>query len=175
MCKFVGAGPGRPTTRGSLRGRAWRRVQVDVLGTMALLAADQTRPGVSVDINVSYIGAAKIGAELVATGTVLRAGRSLGYTEVGAPVPQSAPHAVPLRPSSSCGVPVELWLAVNGLRARTRGGVRAAPRGVGARADAAARCSRHPHRRTAQVRITEADTDRLIALGRHTKAFPSAS
>eukprot|EP00037_Helgoeca_nana_P007762 m.70349 g.70349 ORF g.70349 m.70349 type:complete len:196 (-) comp18501_c0_seq3:1409-1996(-) len=55
---------------------------VDVLGTLALLAEDPSKPGVSVEINVSYLSAAKVGTHIVAEGTVLRSGRSLGYTEV---------------------------------------------------------------------------------------------
>eukprot|EP00037_Helgoeca_nana_P007759 m.70335 g.70335 ORF g.70335 m.70335 type:complete len:96 (-) comp18501_c0_seq1:1409-1696(-) len=57
-------------------------LKVDVLGTLALLAEDPSKPGVSVEINVSYLSAAKVGTHIVAEGTVLRSGRSLGYTEV---------------------------------------------------------------------------------------------
>jgi hypothetical protein len=34
--------------------------KVDVLGTLALLAEDPSKPGVSVEINVSYLSAAKV-------------------------------------------------------------------------------------------------------------------
>ena len=37
---------------------------VDIVGTMCCLAKDHTRPGVSVEINVSYASAARRGAEL---------------------------------------------------------------------------------------------------------------
>eukprot|EP00035_Acanthoeca_spectabilis_P004060 m.98416 g.98416 ORF g.98416 m.98416 type:complete len:192 (+) comp12427_c0_seq3:117-692(+) len=55
---------------------------VDVLGTMALLAQDSSRPGVSVEINVTYMSAAKVGSDITVEGSVLKLGRSLGFTEV---------------------------------------------------------------------------------------------
>jgi acyl-coenzyme A thioesterase 13 len=55
---------------------------VDVLGTLALIGADHTRAGVSLEMNVSFLAAAKAGDELVVTGRVLKAGRSIGFTEV---------------------------------------------------------------------------------------------
>ena len=55
---------------------------VDVLGTLALIGVDHTRAGVSLEMNVSFLAAAKAGDELVATGRVLKAGRSIGFTEV---------------------------------------------------------------------------------------------
>ena len=72
---------------------------VDVLGTMALLADDPLRPGVSVDINVTYIAAANTGDELILEGrcdqiaacchqgddridSVLKTGKRLGFTQV---------------------------------------------------------------------------------------------
>ena len=55
---------------------------VDVMGTMALLSQDPTRAGVSVDMNQTFCGAAKMGARLLLRGRVLKAGRSMGFTEV---------------------------------------------------------------------------------------------
>lgn len=62
---------------------------------MALLSRDPTKPGVSVDINVSYCSAPKVGSMLDIEGRcdelwrlhmtprrVLKLGRSLGFTEV---------------------------------------------------------------------------------------------
>jgi acyl-coenzyme A thioesterase 13 len=60
------------------------------MGTLALIAVDHTRPGVSVEIGVTYISAAKEGTVLVATGTALKAGRSLGFTEVAIRIKVSA-------------------------------------------------------------------------------------
>lgn len=55
---------------------------MDVLGTLALLSKDNTRPGVSVDINVSYLAGVKEGEKLLCKGTVLKTGRTLGFTSV---------------------------------------------------------------------------------------------
>ena len=55
---------------------------VDVVGTLALLGHDPTRPGVSVEMNQSFCAAAKEGTRLHLAGHVLRHGRTLGFTEV---------------------------------------------------------------------------------------------
>ena len=55
---------------------------VDVVGTLALIAHDPTRAGVSLEMNTSFLAAAQAGDELIATGRVLKAGRSIGFTEV---------------------------------------------------------------------------------------------
>jgi acyl-coenzyme A thioesterase 13 len=55
---------------------------VDVVGTMALLTMDPLRAGVSVDLNVTYLAAAKAGESIVAHGTVLKTGKKLGFAQV---------------------------------------------------------------------------------------------
>ena len=55
---------------------------VDIMGTLALLTIDPGRAGVSVEMNQSFIHAAKIGDRLLLTGRTLRYGRSLAFTEV---------------------------------------------------------------------------------------------
>ena len=55
---------------------------VDVVGTLALLGRDPTRPGVSVEMNQSFCTAAACGEALSITGSVLRYGKTLGFTEV---------------------------------------------------------------------------------------------
>ena len=55
---------------------------VDVVGTMAILSLDVTKPGVSVDLNVSFVSAAKSGENVVIKGTCHKLGRKLGFTEV---------------------------------------------------------------------------------------------
>ena len=55
---------------------------VDVVGTLALLGVDPTRPGVSVEMNQSFCAAAAVGDRVRAVGQVLRYGRTLGFTEV---------------------------------------------------------------------------------------------
>jgi acyl-coenzyme A thioesterase 13 len=57
-------------------------LQVDVLGTMALLASNSSKPGVSVELNTSYLAAAEVGSRLRIEGTALRIGKRLGFTEV---------------------------------------------------------------------------------------------
>ena len=41
---------------------------VDILGTMALLTINPLKPGVSIDINVNYLSAAKLGETLLLEG-----------------------------------------------------------------------------------------------------------
>ena len=66
---------------GTLHGGAIALV-VDVLGTLALLGRDPSRAGVSVDMNQSFLAAAKIGDRVSASSTVLRYGRSVGFTQI---------------------------------------------------------------------------------------------
>lgn len=49
---------------------------------MALLARDATKPGVSVELNTTFIAAAKKGDVLRIEGRVLKSGRTLGFTTV---------------------------------------------------------------------------------------------
>lgn len=55
---------------------------IDIVGTIALLTKEPTRAGVSVEINVSYLAAARDGETVTAHGRLLRAGRKLAFTEV---------------------------------------------------------------------------------------------
>jgi acyl-coenzyme A thioesterase 13 len=55
---------------------------VDIVGTMAALSVDPLRPGVSVDLNVSYMAAAKVGERVVLVGKCLRMGGRLAFTTV---------------------------------------------------------------------------------------------
>lgn len=66
---------------GTLHGGAAATI-VDVVGTMALLALDPLRPGVSVEINVSFVAAAKLGETVHVVGRTLRTGKRLGFTQV---------------------------------------------------------------------------------------------
>ncbi len=54
---------------------------VDVVGTLALLSMDATRPGVSVEMNQSFLRSAGTGERLLIEGRVLKAGKKLGFTE----------------------------------------------------------------------------------------------
>uniref|UniRef100_A0A0N5AQ08 Acyl-coenzyme A thioesterase 13 n=1 Tax=Syphacia muris TaxID=451379 RepID=A0A0N5AQ08_9BILA len=53
---------------------------VDIVTTMALTATPRAQPGVSVDLSVSYLAAAKLGETIVVDASVLRAGKMLAYT-----------------------------------------------------------------------------------------------
>ena len=66
---------------GTLHGGAISTI-VDVVGTMALLSKDPTRAGVSIEMNQTFCAAAKVGDRVALFGTVLRHGRTLGFTEV---------------------------------------------------------------------------------------------
>ncbi|KAI5091860.1 acyl-coenzyme A thioesterase 13 isoform X1 [Silurus meridionalis] len=55
---------------------------VDVISTAALLYTERGAPGVSVDMNITYINAAKVGEELLITAQVLKQGRTMGFTTV---------------------------------------------------------------------------------------------
>ena len=55
---------------------------VDVAGTLALLSVDPTRPGISIEMNQTFCAPARVGDEIFVRGTVLRYGRSLGFTQI---------------------------------------------------------------------------------------------
>eukprot|EP00128_Syssomonas_multiformis_P017407 Colp12_sorted_trinity150504_noHs@30876 len=55
---------------------------VDVAGTLALLSKDPTRAGVSVDMNITYMNAAKVGEDVVIKAAVQKSGKTLGFTQV---------------------------------------------------------------------------------------------
>ena len=55
---------------------------VDVVGTLAILSRDPLKAGVSVDLNVSYCSASKIGNDLSIEGKLLKMGKRMAFTEV---------------------------------------------------------------------------------------------
>eukprot|EP00933_Yihiella_yeosuensis_P024238 TRINITY_DN18779_c0_g1_i1.p1 TRINITY_DN18779_c0_g1~~TRINITY_DN18779_c0_g1_i1.p1 ORF type:complete len:153 (-),score=29.84 TRINITY_DN18779_c0_g1_i1:92-550(-) len=65
---------------GTLHGGAIATL-VDIISTAALLTLSD-RPGVSVDLNVSYVTAAPVGEEVEIVGKVLKAGKSVAMTTV---------------------------------------------------------------------------------------------
>jgi len=73
--------PNLQNSYGTLHGGAIA-VMVDVVGTLALMSKDASRPGVSVDIGVSYMAAAKEGDVVDVEGKVLRMGQKLGFTQI---------------------------------------------------------------------------------------------
>lgn len=55
---------------------------VDVVGTIALLGRDPRRAGVSIEMNQTFMSAARPGDRIVALGSVLKYGGRLGFTHV---------------------------------------------------------------------------------------------
>ena len=55
---------------------------VDVVGSMALLSKDPKRAGVSIELSVSYLSAAKAGEKVAVTAKALRVGKKLGFSSV---------------------------------------------------------------------------------------------
>jgi len=68
-------------TYGALHGGVTCTI-VDVMGTMAILAADPSRAGVSIDLGVQFTRAAKVGQEVDVVGQVIKYGRKLAFTSV---------------------------------------------------------------------------------------------
>mmetsp|Transcript_4075 Transcript_4075/g.5128 ORF Transcript_4075/g.5128 Transcript_4075/m.5128 type:complete len:198 (+) Transcript_4075:218-811(+) len=66
---------------GTLHGGAIATI-VDIAGTLAILAKDDSKPGVSVELNVSFISAARLNSKVLIHGNCLKLGRKLAYTEV---------------------------------------------------------------------------------------------
>lgn len=67
---------------GNLHGGAIATL-IDDAGTVAIIATDREhRPGVSVDLNVSYLSAAPADSVVIAEAVVLKTGRTLAFVEV---------------------------------------------------------------------------------------------
>jgi acyl-coenzyme A thioesterase 13 len=68
-------------SKGTLHGGATATI-IDIVGTLALLARDPTRGGVSLELNSSYLRAAVIGDRVICVGKVTKYGKSVGFTQV---------------------------------------------------------------------------------------------
>ncbi|XP_037008897.1 acyl-coenzyme A thioesterase 13 [Artibeus jamaicensis] len=55
---------------------------VDSISTLALLCTERALPGVSVDMNITYMSPAKAGEVVVITAHVLKQGRTLAFASV---------------------------------------------------------------------------------------------
>lgn len=55
---------------------------VDVISTIALMNTERGLPGVSVDMNITYMNAAKLGEDVLITAEVLKQGRTLAFASV---------------------------------------------------------------------------------------------
>ncbi|XP_032078561.1 acyl-coenzyme A thioesterase 13 [Thamnophis elegans] len=90
--KVVSANPGKVvcemkveeqhTNRGGTLHGGLTATLVDIVSTAALLYTERGVPGVSVDMNITYMSSAKIGEEILITAEVLKQGKSLGFANV---------------------------------------------------------------------------------------------
>ncbi|KAM4028535.1 acyl-coenzyme A thioesterase 13 [Anomaloglossus baeobatrachus] len=55
---------------------------VDTVSTVALIHTERGAPGVSVDMNITYMNAAKLGESVLITAQVLKQGRTLAFATV---------------------------------------------------------------------------------------------
>ncbi|XP_074998325.1 acyl-coenzyme A thioesterase 13 isoform X2 [Calonectris borealis] len=70
------------TNRGGTLHGGLTATLVDVVSTTALLYTERALPGVSVDMNITYTSAAKIGEEILITAQILKQGRNLAFASV---------------------------------------------------------------------------------------------
>ncbi|KAG8571502.1 hypothetical protein GDO81_011672 [Engystomops pustulosus] len=90
--QFVSASPGKivcelkvdeeHTNRGGTMHGGLTATLVDMVSTVALMHTERGAPGVSVDMNITYMNAAKIGESVLITAQVLKQGRTLGFATV---------------------------------------------------------------------------------------------
>ncbi|KAL7829469.1 hypothetical protein AOLI_G00303540 [Acnodon oligacanthus] len=55
---------------------------VDAISTTAIMYSERATPGVSVDMNITYMNAARIGEDVLITAQVLKEGRTLAFATV---------------------------------------------------------------------------------------------
>ncbi|XP_028820635.1 acyl-coenzyme A thioesterase 13 [Denticeps clupeoides] len=70
------------TNRGGTLHGGLTATLVDVVSTTALMYTERAAPGVSVDMNITYMNAARIGEDVVITAQVLKQGRTLAFATV---------------------------------------------------------------------------------------------
>ncbi|XP_035406472.1 acyl-coenzyme A thioesterase 13 [Cygnus atratus] len=70
------------TNRGGTLHGGLTATLVDVVSTAALLHTERAAPGVSVDMNITYTSAAKIGEEVLITAQILKQGRNIAFATV---------------------------------------------------------------------------------------------
>lgn len=70
------------TNRGGFLHGGLTATLVDAVSTMALMATENGVPGLSVDLNVSYLKAAKTGEEIIINAETLKAGKNLAFLSV---------------------------------------------------------------------------------------------
>ncbi|NXS85405.1 ACO13 thioesterase, partial [Erpornis zantholeuca] len=70
------------TNRGGTLHGGLTATLVDVVSTAALMYTERATPGVSVDMNITYTSAAKIGEEILITAQILKQGKTLAFATV---------------------------------------------------------------------------------------------
>ncbi|XP_066530125.1 acyl-coenzyme A thioesterase 13 [Hoplias malabaricus] len=70
------------TNRGGTLHGGLTATLVDVISTTAIMYSERGAPGVSVDMNITYMNAAKIGEDILITAQVLKQGRTLAFATV---------------------------------------------------------------------------------------------
>ncbi|XP_028317463.1 acyl-coenzyme A thioesterase 13 [Gouania willdenowi] len=70
------------TNRGGTLHGGLTATLVDVISTMAIMYSERGAPGVSVDMNITYLNAAKMGEDVLITAHVLKQGRTLAFATV---------------------------------------------------------------------------------------------
>jgi acyl-coenzyme A thioesterase 13 len=80
VCRLVVGAP-HSNSYGTLHGGCTATI-VDIVGTMAALTVDPLRPGVSVDMSISYCSAAKVGETVLIEAKCLKMGGRLAFLEV---------------------------------------------------------------------------------------------
>lgn len=70
------------TNRGGTLHGGMTATLIDDISTLAIMYSERGAPGVSVDMNITYMNAAKIGEDILITAQVLKAGRTLAFATV---------------------------------------------------------------------------------------------
>ncbi|CAL9691501.1 unnamed protein product [Knipowitschia caucasica] len=70
------------TNRGGTLHGGLTATLVDVISTVAIMNTERGAPGVSVDMNITYMNAAKIGEDVLITAQVLKQGKTLAFATV---------------------------------------------------------------------------------------------
>ncbi|XP_016126304.1 acyl-coenzyme A thioesterase 13 [Sinocyclocheilus grahami] len=70
------------TNRGGTLHGGLTATLVDVISTTAIMYSERGAPGVSVDMSITYMNAAKIGEDVLITAQVLKQGRTLAFATV---------------------------------------------------------------------------------------------
>ncbi|XP_030202627.1 acyl-coenzyme A thioesterase 13 [Gadus morhua] len=70
------------TNRGGTLHGGLTATLVDIISTTAIMYSERGSPGVSVDMNITYMNAAKIGEDVLITAQVLKQGKTLAFASV---------------------------------------------------------------------------------------------